>query len=150
MSVIGRGDFDLAEAETALALPAESVEEEARQDERFHSLLAQASGNRFWIELMDALGDVYRTWIEAVLRGRGRRAAPKAARRARRDPRRLAAEGCGSLHGGGQRALRSDRPRASAAGGAGGIAEHSRGVLFWRLGGEKPCGRPARYSLIRA
>ena len=69
VSVIGRGDFDLAEAETALALPAESVEEEARQDERFHSLLAQASGNRFWIELMDALGDVYRTWIEAVLRG---------------------------------------------------------------------------------
>lgn len=42
--------------------------DEADADRAFHYMLIHATGNRFWIELMDAISDVYRGWIDDVLR----------------------------------------------------------------------------------
>lgn len=68
LSIIRRGDFDLSEVERVLSEKTETVEEEIEKDHRFHDLLTQVSDNRFWIELMNAVCDVYREWIDIILR----------------------------------------------------------------------------------
>lgn len=43
-------------------------EDATEHDRQFHYLLAAASGNHLWMELMDAVSDVYREWIDEILR----------------------------------------------------------------------------------
>lgn len=45
-----------------------TAEEEFEQDRHFHSMLFQATENQFWISLMEAISEVYRRWIDIVLR----------------------------------------------------------------------------------
>lgn len=59
----------LTQAEQLLDSPAASLEEEIENDRKFHYLLVEASQNRLWMELMNAIMDVYREWIDLVLHG---------------------------------------------------------------------------------
>lgn len=46
----------------------ENLEEEVNQDKRFHFMLVERTDNRFLIILMDAVTDIYREWIDYVIR----------------------------------------------------------------------------------
>lgn len=59
----------LEQAEWVLDSPAADLAEEIENDRKFHYLLVEASQNRLWMELMNAIMDVYREWIDLVLHG---------------------------------------------------------------------------------
>lgn len=56
------------EAERLLNQEAADIEEEIENDRKFHYLLVEASHNNLFFELMNALTDVYREWIDFVIR----------------------------------------------------------------------------------
>lgn len=58
----------LAQAEQLLHATPAGIEEEIENDRRFHYLLVELSQNNLWIELMNAFTDVYREWIDFVIR----------------------------------------------------------------------------------
>ncbi len=66
-SIIQRGDTDLSELQRLLEAMPEDTDELAANDRQFHYLLVQTSDNRFWIEMMDAVSDVYLEWVRDVL-----------------------------------------------------------------------------------
>ena len=66
-SIIQHGDTDLSAPKQLLEAMPEDTGELAAKDRQFHYLLVQTSDNRFWIELMDAVSDVYLEWVRAVL-----------------------------------------------------------------------------------
>ena len=70
-SIIKRGDTDLAELQQLLEATPEDTGELAAKDRQFHYLLVQTSDNRFWIEMMDAVSDVYLEWVRDVLQNSG-------------------------------------------------------------------------------
>ena len=45
-----------------------STDDEVDKDKMFHYLLAMSSGNVFWMAIMDAVIDVYRGWIDEVIK----------------------------------------------------------------------------------
>lgn len=55
------------EAERLFSENVKTEAEEIENDRKFHYMLIKASENRFWIELMNAITDVYREWIDAVI-----------------------------------------------------------------------------------
>lgn len=69
-SVIENPEAKLQEVESLLEQgnTGEQEEDAAEHDRQFHYLLAAASGNHLWMELMDAVSDVYREWIDEILR----------------------------------------------------------------------------------
>lgn len=56
------------EAATLLEREASNIEEEIENDRKFHYLLVEASHNNLFVELMNAITDVYRGWIDDVIR----------------------------------------------------------------------------------
>ena len=56
------------EAERLLNQEAADIEEEIENDRKFHYLLVEASHNNLFFELMNAITDVYREWIDFVIR----------------------------------------------------------------------------------
>lgn len=44
------------------------AEQEAEDDWAFHYCLIRATGNRFWVILMEAVSAIYREWIDRVLK----------------------------------------------------------------------------------
>lgn len=56
------------EAEALLHCETADLEEEIENDRRFHYLLVEASHNHLFLELMNAMTDVYRGWIDDVIR----------------------------------------------------------------------------------
>ena len=69
-SVIENPETKLQEVERLLEQgdTGEQEADAAEHDRQFHYLLAGASGNHLWMELMDAVSDVYREWIDEILR----------------------------------------------------------------------------------
>ena len=69
-SVIENPEAKMQEVESLLEQgnTGEQEEDAAEHDRQFHYLLATASGNHLWMELMDAVSDVYREWIDEILR----------------------------------------------------------------------------------
>ena len=69
-SVIENSEAKLQEVESLLEQgnTGEQEEDAAEHDRQFHYLLAAASGNHLWMGLMDAVSDVYREWIDEILR----------------------------------------------------------------------------------
>lgn len=70
-SIIQRSDTDLSELQRLLEAMPEDTDELAAKDRQFHYLLVQTSDNRFWIEMMDAVSDVYLEWVRDVLQNSG-------------------------------------------------------------------------------
>lgn len=66
-SIIQRSDTDLSELQRLLEATPENTDELAENDRQFHYLLVQTSDNRFWIEMMEAVSDVYLEWVREVL-----------------------------------------------------------------------------------
>ena len=56
------------EAERLLNQEGADIEEEIENDRKFHYLLVEASHNNLFFELMNAITDVYREWIDFVIR----------------------------------------------------------------------------------
>lgn len=70
-SIIQRSDTDLSEMQRLLKATPEDTDALAAKDRQFHYLLVQTSDNRFWIEMMDAVSDVYLEWVRDVLKSSG-------------------------------------------------------------------------------
>ena len=65
--IIMNGNADIKELEQLLSCSASNIDEETENDRLFHYTLIQASNNFFLIELMDAVCDIYREWVNDVL-----------------------------------------------------------------------------------
>lgn len=65
--IIKKEDFDFTKLTDILTKKPHSIEETAENDRLFHLTLVQASDNRFWIEMMNAICDVYHDWFNNVL-----------------------------------------------------------------------------------
>ena len=70
-SIMQRSDTDLSEMQRLLEATPEDTDELPAKDRQFHYLLVQTSDNRFWIEMMDAVSDVYLEWVRGVLKSSG-------------------------------------------------------------------------------
>lgn len=65
--IIKKDSFDFSILDEVLSKTPCSIEGEAENDREFHRTLVKASDNRFWIEMMDAVCDVYHDWFNNVL-----------------------------------------------------------------------------------
>lgn len=68
MTIMNKSDFDFTEIESVLNKETTSTDDEVDKDKMFHYLLAMSSGNVFWMAIMDAVIDVYRGWIDEVIK----------------------------------------------------------------------------------
>lgn len=68
MTIISKSDFDFSQIENVLNKETNSIDDEVDKDKMFHYLLAMSSGNVFWMAIMDAVIDVYREWIDEVIK----------------------------------------------------------------------------------
>ena len=68
MTIMNKSDFDFTEIESVLNKETISTDDEVDKDKMFHYLLAMSSGNVFWMAIMDAVIDVYRGWIDEVIK----------------------------------------------------------------------------------
>lgn len=67
MSVISSSSFDPAAAIDILDRTPASLDDEIANDRAFHFELIRSSGNKFWIELMNAIAIVYEDMIRTIL-----------------------------------------------------------------------------------
>lgn len=68
MTIINKEDIDYSKIKQILDIKPTNETEEVDKDKMFHYYLAMCSENVFWIAIMNAVIDVYREWIDEIIK----------------------------------------------------------------------------------